>query len=117
MANLTLFRDVVNDSFYNLIFQALAHVENGTDGLECYSSMVPDPTEARLDDMCIKFLDITGTASNALRFDVVAEADIEITGATSFLQQYYIQRHWTPTSIDVEVLTERMGLTVWQEHF
>ena len=182
MANLTSFRDVVNDRFYDLIYQALsAHVEDGPEGLECYSSMVPDPTEARLDDMRIKFLDITGTVSNELQFDAVVDADIEITGgdrhnvesdlagqwfrvacscdiengiknlrihgftiyrrssnkkpgqlsdylvpiiykdqldavATNFLQQYYPEALAAPTSIDVEILTERMGLTVRQEH-
>ena len=35
MANLTSFRDVVNDRFYDLIYQALsAHVEDGPEGLE-----------------------------------------------------------------------------------
>lgn len=36
--------------------------------------------------------------------------------ATNFLQQYYPEALAAPTSIDVEILTERMGLTVRQEH-
>ncbi|MCM1232363.1 MAG: helix-turn-helix domain-containing protein [Ruminococcus flavefaciens] len=182
MANLTSFKDVVNDRFYNLIFQALeAHVEDDPGSLGCRTNLVQDPTEARLDDMDIKLLDITGTVSNELKFDVVVGAEIEIkerhrsdvesdmagqwfrvacscdisngiknfrihgmtiysrnqnrqpgqlsdylvpiihktdldSVADSFLRQYYPEALEAPTSIDIAKLTERMGLTVRQEH-
>lgn len=80
MANLTSFKDVVNDRFYNLIYQALeAHVEENPGDLDCSTKIVQDPTGARLDDMEVKLLDITGTVSNELRFDTVVSADIEIS--------------------------------------
>lgn len=182
MANLTSFKDVVNDRFFDLIYQALeAHVEDNPGDLECSTSLVQDPTEARLDAMEIRLLDITGTTSNELRLDVVVSAEIEIkerhrsdvesdmggqwfrvacscdvangiknfrilgfsiyrpnrskkpgqlsdylvpiihkadldSVAENFLRQYYPEALAAPTSIDIEVLTERMGLTVRQEH-
>lgn len=182
MANLTSFKDVVNDRFYDSIYQALeAHVEDNPGELECSTSLVQNPTEARLDNMEIKMLDITGTTSNELLLDVVVSTEIEIKEryrsdvesdvggqwfrvacscdiangikdfsihkfsiyhpdhsrkpgqlsdylvpiirkeeldavATSFLQQYYPEALAVPTSIDIDVLTERMGLTVRQEH-
>lgn len=182
MANITSFKDVVNDRFYNLIFQALeAHVEDNPGDLGCSTRNVQDPTEARLDDMDIRLLDITGTVSNELKFDVVVSAEIEIKErhrsdvesdmmgqwfrvacscdisnginnfrihgfsiyyrnrskkpgllsdylvpiihkkdmdsiAENFLRQYYPEALTAPISIDIFKLTERMGLTVRQEH-
>lgn len=80
MANITSFKDIVNDRFYNLIFQSLeAYVEDNPGDLDCSTSLVRDPTLARLDDMEIKLLDITGTVSNEIQFDAVVSAEIEIS--------------------------------------
>ena len=79
VANLTSFKDVVNEKFFDRIYQELGtHVEDNPGELECFTSLVQDPTEATLEDMEIKLLDITSTTSNELRLDVVVSAEIEI---------------------------------------
>jgi len=80
MANIASFKDVIADRFYDVIFSALAaHVEENPSKLGCRSSSVQDPEEARLEDMDVRLLSITGTTSNELKFDVVVSAEIEIT--------------------------------------
>jgi hypothetical protein len=79
MAKIASFKDVISDKFYDVIFSALsAHIEENPARLGCRSSYVEEPGEARLEDMEVRLLSITGTTSTELKFDVVVSAEIEI---------------------------------------
>lgn len=79
MAKIASFKDVIADKFYDVIFSALsAHIEENPSRLGCRSSAVQDPEEAALSDMEVRLLNITGTTSTELKFDVVVSAEIEI---------------------------------------
>jgi hypothetical protein len=79
MAKIASFKDVISDKFYDVIFSALsAHIEENPARLGCRSSYVEEPEEARLEDMEVRLLSITGTTSTELKFDVAVSAEIEI---------------------------------------
>ena len=182
MTNLTSFLDVVKGEFSDSICEKMAdYVEDNPGGLNCSTSLVQEPTAARLEDIEIDRVYITDVTGSELRFDVVVIATIEISNryhsdvetdsdeqwfraacsceisngiknfrtcgfsiydpidnkktgpfseylapiiskgemdsvAENFLRKYYPEALSAPTSIDIDVLTERMGLTVRQEH-
>lgn len=79
MAKIASFKDVIADRFYDVIFSALAaYIEENPTRLGCRSSCVEEPEEARLEDMAVRLLSITGTTSTELKFDVVVSAEMEI---------------------------------------
>lgn len=80
MAKLASFKDYINDHFYDSIFQVVsAYVEENPQNLDCSTHKVRDPDAARLDDMTLRMLDITGTICNELKLDVIVIAEIEIS--------------------------------------
>jgi hypothetical protein len=79
MAGLNSFRDVIEDMFYNDIFNALsAFVEDNPSRLESNSYRVQSPDEAALSDFKIQFVDITESEDDGVFFDVVVSAEVEI---------------------------------------
>jgi len=65
MAGLNSFRDVIEDMFYNDIFNALsAFVEDNPSRLENNSYRVQNPDEAALSDYKVQFVDITDSTRN-----------------------------------------------------
>ena len=79
MAGLNSFRDVIEDMFYNDIFNALsAFVEDNPSRLENNSYRVQNPDEAALSDFKVQFVNITESEGNEVLFDVVVSAEVEI---------------------------------------
>lgn len=79
MTRLTSFRDVIEDVFYDDIFNALSeYIENSPDKLEGNSHCVESPDEAALSAFEVKFVDITDSEGNKIFFDVVVSAEIEV---------------------------------------
>jgi hypothetical protein len=79
MAGLNSFRDVIEDMFYNDIFNALsAFIEDNPSRLESNSYRVQIPDEAALSDFKIQFVDITESEEDGVLFDVVVSAEVEI---------------------------------------
>jgi hypothetical protein len=79
MAKINSFRDVIEDMFYNDIFNALSeYVESNPNKLECSSYSVEYPDEATLSDMEVKLVNITNYNENGILFDVVVSAEVEI---------------------------------------
>ena len=76
---LNSFRDVIEDMFYNDIFNALsAFIEDNPSRLESNSYRVQIPDEAALSDFKIQFVDITESEEDGVLFDVVVSAEVEI---------------------------------------
>lgn len=79
MARLSSFRDVIEELFYNDIFNALSeYVENNPDKLDSNSYCVESPDEATLSGIEVKFVNITDSEDNGILFDVVVSAEIEV---------------------------------------
>jgi len=79
MAGLNSFRDVIEDTFYNDIFNALsAFIEDNPSRLESNSYRVQSPDEAALSDIKIQFVDITESEEDGFFFNVVVSAEVEI---------------------------------------
>lgn len=79
MTGVNSFRDVIQDMFYDDIFKALsAYVESNHTKLESNSYCIKNPDEATLDDVEVKFLNITDSERDGVMFDVVVSAEIEI---------------------------------------
>ncbi|MGE5417505.1 MAG: hypothetical protein ACM3UZ_12280 [Acidobacteriota bacterium] len=79
MAKLTSFRDVIEDRFYNNIFDALSRfIEDHPDKLDINSSRIQNPDEAALSDIQVKFINITDSQGDKIFFDVVVSAEIEV---------------------------------------
>lgn len=79
MGKLNSFRDVIEDMFYNDIFNALsAFIEDNPNKLESNSYCIQSPDEAVLFDFEVKYVDITDSAGNGILFDVVVSTEIEV---------------------------------------
>lgn len=79
MGKLNSFRDVIEDMFYNDIFNALsAFIEDNPSRLESNTYRVQSPDEAALSDFKVQFVDITESEENKILFDVVVSAEVEI---------------------------------------
>lgn len=79
MGKLSSFRDVIEDMFYNDIFNALsAFIEDNPSRLESSSYRVQSPDEAALSDLKVQFVDITESEEDGVLFDVVVSAEVEI---------------------------------------
>ena len=79
MEKISSFRDVIEDKFFNDIFNALSiFVEDNPDKMESNSQCVDSPDEASLSDFQVKLVDITDSEGNEILFDVVVSAEIEI---------------------------------------
>ena len=79
MTRLSSFRDVIEELFYNDIFNALSeYVENNPDKLDSNSYCVKRPDEAALSGIEVKFVNITDSEDNGILFDVVVSAEIEV---------------------------------------
>ncbi|WP_010651618.1 helix-turn-helix domain-containing protein [Oceanobacillus massiliensis] len=93
---LNSFRDVIEDRFYNEIFNELSiFVQSNPDKLESKSNYVESPDEAELSDFEIKWVSITSSGGNEIQFDVILSAEIEIAETikrnreTDGLQQWF----------------------------
>lgn len=79
MGKLHSFRDVIQERFYNEIYQELGvFIETNPSQLEPRSNFVQEPDEASLEDFEIKWINITGAPDNYLYFDVIVSAEIQI---------------------------------------
>jgi len=79
MANINSFRDVILNMFYNELYDELsAYIEDNPDKLESSSYHVQSPDEAALSDFEIIMIDITDSPGNAILFDVIVSAEVEI---------------------------------------
>jgi hypothetical protein len=79
MARLNSFRDVIEDKFYNDIFNSLSeYIESNPNKLECNSYIVKYPDEAKLSDMEVKKVNITNCGEIGILFDVVVSAEVEV---------------------------------------
>jgi len=79
MGKLNSFRDVIEDMFYNDIFNALSvFIEDNPNKLDSNSFHVQSPDEAELSDFEVKYVDITNSEGTGILFDVVVSAEIEI---------------------------------------
>lgn len=79
MGKLSSFRDVIEDMFYNDIFNALsAFIEDNPSRLESNSYRIQSPDEAALSDFKVQFVNITESDENGIFFDVVVSAEVEI---------------------------------------
>ncbi len=77
---LSSFRDVIEDKYFDDIFNALTeYVENNPDKLDSKSYRIESPDESTLSNIEVKFVNITDSAGNEILFDVVVSAEIEIT--------------------------------------
>lgn len=62
MGKLNSFKDVIEDMFYNDIFNALsAFIEDNPNKLDSNSFHVQSPDEAELSDFEVKYVDITNS--------------------------------------------------------
>ena len=79
MAKLNSFRDVIEDMFYDDIFNELsAYIEDNPDKIDSNSHRIGSPDDATLSDFQVKLVDITDSLGNEILFDVVVSAEIEI---------------------------------------
>jgi hypothetical protein len=88
MTKLNSFRDVIEDMFYNDIFDALSDfIEDNPNKLDSNSYSVQNPDEAELSDFEVKYVDIINSEGTGIHlcsssyiffFDVVVSAEIEI---------------------------------------
>lgn len=79
MAKLNSFRDVIEDMFYDNIFNELSkYVQSNPDRLDSNSYCIENPDEAELFDIQIKFVDIIDSEGNELLFNVVVSAEIKV---------------------------------------
>ena len=79
MGKLHSFRDVIQEDYYNEIFEKLSiFVEDNPSHLESRSYIVEEPDEATLEDFEVKWINITDSPDCALNFDVIVSAEIQI---------------------------------------
>ena len=79
MGKLHSFRDVIQEKYYNEIFEKLStFVEDNPSHLETRSNLVQEPDEASLDFFEVKWINITSSPDNSLLFDVIVSAEIQI---------------------------------------
>ena len=79
MPRLNSFRDVIEDMFFDDIFNAISeYIENNPDKLESNSYLVECPDEATLSDIEVKLVNITDSERNEILFDVIVSAEIEV---------------------------------------
>lgn len=76
---ITSFRDVIDNVYYDDIFDALSeYVESNPDRLDVNSYVVESPDEASLEDIRIMSINITESKGNGILFDVVVATEIEV---------------------------------------
>ena len=93
MGKLSSFRDVIEDMFYNDIFNALsAFIEDNPSRLESNSYRVQIPDEAALSDFKIQFVNITESEANGV--DVVVSAEVEIAETVRRNRENDITDQW-----------------------
>lgn len=79
MGTINSFRDVIQDLFYNEIFEELSsHVEENPSEIDCISYDVECPDEASLDFFEVKRVNIKKAPDDRLDFDVIVSADLVI---------------------------------------
>ena len=79
MGKLYSFRDVIQEQYYNEIFEGLTEfVEENPSQLESRSNFVQEPDEAALEDFEVKWINITSSHDNSIYFDVIVSAEIQI---------------------------------------
>ena len=79
MGKLHSFRDVIQEEYYNEIFEKLStFVEDNPSHLESRSYIVEEPDEATLEDFEVKWINITDSPDCTLNFDVIVSLEIQI---------------------------------------
>lgn len=79
MAIINLFRDIIQQMFYNTIFDELSQfVEDNPSKLDSNSYNIQDPDEDPFVDFEIKMIDITDSKENEIKFNLIVSAGIEI---------------------------------------
>lgn len=79
MGKLHSFRDVIQELYYNEIFDELSEfIEEDPSHLESISYLIEESDEATLEDFEVKRINITSSQDNSNYFDVIVSADIQI---------------------------------------
>lgn len=79
MGKVHSFRDVIQEQFFNEIYQELGvFIETNPSQLESSSNFVLEPDEASLEDFEVKWVKIMSSPDNYLYFDVIVSAEIQI---------------------------------------
>ena len=80
------FTDYVRSRFYNELYSAIeVYVEENVDSLDLNLRNVRNVGEATLSDMEIKFVSVNDLTDMKIEFDVVVEAEIEVTGLKNIM--------------------------------
>src|SRR5690606_28428161 len=79
MGKLHSFRDVIQELYYNEIFDELSEfIEENPSHLESKSYFVEEPDEASLEDFEVKWINIISSRDHSIYFDVIVSAEIQI---------------------------------------
>jgi len=104
MAILNSFRDVIEDMFYNDIFNTLAeHIESNPNKLDCNSRCVESPDEAELSDIEVKLINITDSEGDGIFFDVVVSAETEVAETVRRTREIDVVEQWFRISCSAEL--------------
>jgi len=117
MAKLNSFRDVIEDMFYDDIFnELLKYVEDNPDKMDSCSHSVESPDEASLSDFQVKLVDITDSDSNEILFDVVVSAEIEIAETVKRNRETDGIEQWFRISCSAELEDGLQNFTISDIH-
>lgn len=80
MSEFRSFKDVIENRYYEAIYDAISgHLADNADSLGLRSNRVHKADEATLADLTIKWIEISDAPGDSIRFDVIAEAEIEVS--------------------------------------
>lgn len=117
MAKLNSFRNVIEDVFYDDIFNELSkYVEDNPDKMDSSSHCVESPDEATLSDFQVKLVDITDSEDNEIRFDVVVSAEIEIAETVKRNRETDGIEQWFRISCSAELEDGLQNFTISDIH-
>jgi hypothetical protein len=80
MKELRSFKDVIESRYYDAVWNAVSeYLSENADRLDLRSHQVERADEIALSDLTIKHVDIYDTPGDGIRFDVIAETELELS--------------------------------------
>ena len=89
------FKEYVANHFYDELFAAVKdYIESNSDGLDLYSRVVSNIDAAELSDIDVKTVGVEDQPEMRILFDVVVEAEIEVSETTRHYDESDLVTQW-----------------------
>ena len=98
------FGDYIKEQYDDELRDSLSlFIDENPNALECSTKLVCSPDTAELADLWVKYVDISNEPGVGIRFDVIAEAEIEIYAKTRYGQEADEASQWFRISCSADL--------------